>query len=344
MTAAKQKQPRGMICPYLGMKNDPTSHMAFPAMFNYCHFCDPSAAVSLKHQADYCLDENYPACEVYVSGEGRQLPKSIRMKAVPRAGAKQNPLLVVIMIGLILAGAIFGVSRSGIGFIPTATSQPEQQSPALSVEQIVAQTVTAISAMETLQFMQSQTPTLGQDSLTPSSTPTVTPFPTLTYTPTNTSTETPTNTITRTPTMTFTPSYTPTPSATNTDIPPFSLGYPIGGDQKFIVYKVASGENLNYIAEKFGTSVEAIQAVNHSLPSPIWQGTIMVVPLNVIDPAGLPILTSYKVASDQVTIEEIANFMIADLQLIKYYNNCEAGQKFSAGAWVLIPLRPMTQP
>lgn len=339
MTAAKHKQSQGSICPYLGMKNDPTSHMAFPAAFNYCHFCDPSAAVNLKHQGEYCLDQNYTNCEVYISGEGQRLPKSIRMKSASRAGAKQAPLLWIIIIGVILAGAIFWALRAGIKIIPSVpTPQPAQQTPTLPVDQIVAQTITAISAMETSQYMLSQTPTLEPDSLTPSLTLTVTPFPTLTDTPTSTSTETPTSTITRTP------SITPTPSATSTIVPPFSLENPIGGAQKFVIHKVASGENMNFIAEKFNTSVEAIQAVNPALPSPIWQETIMVVPLDVTDPAGLPTLASYKVATDQITVEEISDFMLADAQLTRHYNNCEAGQKFTIGSWVLIPLPKKSQP
>jgi len=339
MTASRQKSTQGIICPHLGMKNDPTSHMAFPAPFNYCHFCDPSAAVNLKHQGEYCLDQNYSACEVYTSGEGRRLPKALRMKPDARLGAKQTPLLLVIVLAVVLVGAIIWALRSGVEFIPpVGTSQPDQQPPTLSVEQIVAQTVTQISVMETLQSALSQTPTLGVNALTPSATLTVTPFPTLTNTPTNTFTETPTSTITRTPTLTRTPSNTPSPSATSSEISPFSLDYPIGGEIKFIIHKVAAGENMNIITEKFGTTIEAIQAVNQTLPSPIWQELVMVIPLNVTDPAGLPVLASYKVATDQVTVEEIANFMLADVELVKYYNNCQAGQKFPAGAWVLIPL------
>lgn len=331
MTAAKQKQPQGLVCPYLGTKNDPRSHMAFPAPFNYCHFCDPSAAVNLKHQGEYCLDENHASCEVYVSGEGQRLPKSIRLKA--SSSSRQFPLLWAAVL-ILLAAAVLGWNfRTNTALFPASTNDPAPAlvlTSTLSVEQMVAQTVTQIAALETAQFLQSQTPVFGQD-LTPSTTATLTPFPTLTHTPTDTPTETPTPTITATPTNTATPTATPTP------IPPYSLDYPIGGDRKFAIHKVTAGENLINIAEEFGSSLEAIQAVNLPIPSPIYQGLVIVVPVGISDPTDLPLFEPYMVTAKVITIEEIALQLNADSQQVIFFNNCRPGQAFRQGDWLLIP-------
>lgn len=333
MTAAKQKQTQGLVCPYLGTKNDPRSHMAFPAPFNYCHFCDPSAAVNLKHQGEYCLDENHTSCEVYVSGEGQRLPKSIRLKASSSA-SRQSPILWIVVLVLLAAAAVAAWNfRINPALFPVLTDDSTQTlvpTSTMSIEQMVAQTVTQIAALETAQFLQSQTPSLGQD-LTPSTTATITPFPTLTYTPTDTPTETPT------PTITSTPTNTATPTATSTPIPPYSLDYPIGGERKFAIHKVTSGENLVSIAEKFDSSLEAIQAVNLPIPSPIYQGVVIVVPVGISDPTDLPLFEPYMVTAKVITIEEIALQLNADSQQVIFFNNCRPGQAFRQGDWLLIP-------
>ena len=66
------------VCPFLGMKNDANSHMAFASPLNYCNRCTPAARVKLIHQEGFCLDPlDYIQCEVFAEG-GRPLPKSLR--------------------------------------------------------------------------------------------------------------------------------------------------------------------------------------------------------------------------------------------------------------------------
>jgi hypothetical protein len=360
------------ICPYLGMKNDANSHMAFPSPVNYCYRCEPAARVKLNHQETFCLEsDNYLHCEVYTDGADQPLPKLLQYtgSSVRSSRKTRSSYFLVLMIGFILFGAILWVINfsDGVRKPVLGTNTPTLQ----SVEQVVAMTVNAISAMQTSQSLLSQTPTLSFDELTPSLTSTVTLFPTLTLTSTvtNTATLTPsitsTSTITRTPSNTPTASLTPTitntftstntstptktatiaPSSTPTQtftasvtaIPPFSLDIPIGGQKKFVIHRVVLGENLNAIAERFGSAVEAIVAVNYSLPSPIMEGTLVIVPFQIKTPIGLPVLEPYQVLASKISIEEISSLVQADLAMLKLYNNCVAGQVFNKGNWLLIP-------
>ncbi len=370
MTAVKRTSDN--VCPYLGMKNDANSHMAFPTPLNYCGRCAPAARVNLVHQEAFCLGpQDYLQCEVYTNGADLPLPKPLQYTDSSRRASRKrrSPYLLVWIIGFMLLGAILWVVNfTGMVPVPDDKTLTPTHPP---VEQIVAQTVNAISAMQTSQTLLSQTPTLSVNALPPSLTPTITPFPTLTFTATVTNTIThtpsitPTPTITRTPTLTFTPSNTPTrtktPTATSTStptktptrtpsktptktftpsataIPPYSLEVPIGEQNKFVIHRAVAGENLNVIAENFGSTTEMIRAINYSLPSPIYVGTLVIVPFQNKNMADMPILEPYQVVHALATIEQLSALLNADLAELMFYNNSAAGQVFSKGDWLLIP-------
>lgn len=359
------------VCPFLGMKNDANSHMAFASPLNYCNRCTPASRVKLIHQEGFCLDPlEYIQCEVFAECDG-PLPKSLRYtnSSAPASRKRNSPYLFVGIIGFLLLGAILWVLNfSGVVPLPVVQTRTATHQP---LEQIVAETVDAISAFGTSQALLSQTPTLSVDALTPSLSPTVTPFPTLTltptatYTPTLTPSITPTPTITRTPTLTYTPSNTPTrtktPTSTSTAtptktatrtpsrtptktftpsataIPPYSLEVPIGGQDKFIIHRVMAGESLSVIAENFDSTPEIITALNYSLPFPIKVDTLVIVPYQNNNTADMPILEPYQVIHAQATIEQLAALLDADPALMRMYNDCAAGQVFFKDNWILVP-------
>jgi hypothetical protein len=249
-----------------------------------------------------------------------------------RSGAAISPLPFVILLGVALAGAVYWNYQPKLPEITIISTPTRNTFPTatLSVEQAVAQTFEAFSAMQTAQFELSGTPTPDAGTGTPSATITPTPFPTLTATPTRTRIPT----KTKQPTATLQPTRTPEP---------YSLDYPIGGGKKYIIHKVAPNEDLDWFAKRFYTSVEAIQAVNYSLQLPIKTGAIIVIPLNITDPAGLPIFEPYQVTAGLITIEEIAVLAEADPQQVVYYNNCTPGQTLPFRSWVLIPREQKSQ-
>lgn len=100
---------------------------------------------------------------------------------------------------------------------------------------------------------------------TPSPSPTPTPSPTLAPTPTPTAEPTPTASPTPAPTPSPTPAPTPTPAGSPD---PFA-GLPLcPGEEPCYVYTVRSDDNLSGIAERFGTTLDAILAINPEITDP----------------------------------------------------------------------------
>ncbi len=184
-----------------------------------------------------------------------------------------------------------------------------------------------------------QTVTPFPGILQPTQTLTVSPFPSLTPTVvTATFTKTPTATFTATPSKTNTPTLTQTSTFTITaTVSPHSLEIPIGRGQLFLIHRVVGGENLNTLAERYQTSLEAILAVNYSLDTPIWADTLVVIPLGVKNPEGLPIFEPYQVVDDQITAEALAQKLACDAALFKQYNLLADGEQLRRGDWFLIP-------
>jgi LysM repeat protein len=75
--------------------------------------------------------------------------------------------------------------------------------------------------------------------------------------------------VTETPDPTVTPEVTPTPAAVATPVPP----------PQPVTYVVQAGDTLAAIAQRFGTTVQAIQAANGiDDPDEILVGTELVIP------------------------------------------------------------------
>ena len=112
-------------------------------------------------------------------------------------------------------------------------------------------------------------------------------------------TPTPTLLITATPTFliqTFAP----------TVVSPHALETPIGVEHKLVIHQVLAGESIISIANQYWTTVEAIQAVNYSLPSPLRIDWLIIVPVNQTDVHGLPAFEAYEVKTD-VAVEHWPN-------------------------------------
>ena len=62
---AKTNNDQINTCPFLGLNDDNTSHMAFTSPENHCYHCKPIAPIKLEHQNDYCLDPNFLTCPIF---------------------------------------------------------------------------------------------------------------------------------------------------------------------------------------------------------------------------------------------------------------------------------------
>lgn len=89
--------------------------------------------------------------------------------------------------------------------------------------------------------------------------------------------------------------------------------------------------------ETYETSLEAILAVNPDLVIPIRIDALVVIPIKVLNPAGLPKLEPYQVTHDKVTISMLAEQLKTDLSLIVSVNGLEVSEELIYGNWVLVP-------
>ena len=94
------------ICPYLGLKKDPSTVLEFPSERNYCHHARPVAPVNLRHQRLACLTERYVNCPIYQQTTSQALPEDLILPSFKQA--HQRRILLAIFLLLILGGLAAG--------------------------------------------------------------------------------------------------------------------------------------------------------------------------------------------------------------------------------------------
>ena len=95
------------FCPFLGFEDDPETALSYPANLNYCHHAKPVCPVTLLHQREVCLSENFKNCPVYKREELSPLPKGILEKKTSSPPKKWRFFLL--LAGIILAGFIAAI-------------------------------------------------------------------------------------------------------------------------------------------------------------------------------------------------------------------------------------------
>jgi hypothetical protein len=53
-------------CPYLGLKEDPDTHLGFPSGGNICLRTSTATSISNHHQSDFCLSARTSSCPNYL--------------------------------------------------------------------------------------------------------------------------------------------------------------------------------------------------------------------------------------------------------------------------------------
>jgi hypothetical protein len=94
-------------CPYLGLKDDPTTALGFPSPGNHCHQGRPISPVKGAHQEKYCLTAEYTGCPVYQASHPVPLPAAIAAKPPPILNGRQVMALLGIPALIVAAAAIF---------------------------------------------------------------------------------------------------------------------------------------------------------------------------------------------------------------------------------------------
>ncbi len=136
-----------------------------------------------------------------------------------------------------------------------------------------------------------------------------------------------------------------TPEPTNTQIPPtptaqrpsLSLGVPIGGEIQFIIHRVMEGETLLHFAEKYGTTVDAIKAINYDLLDILWADWVIVIPLEFTDVSDLPVFEPYEVVDENIKISYLAEKLEVSLEQLAHYNNVSEDFVLYPGDWIVVP-------
>lgn len=163
---------------------------------------------------------------------------------------------------------------------------------------------------------------------------TATPTPTVTATATATATETPLPTDTPQPTETPLPTETPTPSDTPTPTGPF-------------VYVVQEGDFLSTIADKFGTDIQTLLALNPAIDPVtliIFPNQQLLIPApNTIQlptatqvPATCRGIVEYRVVIGD-NLQDIANRFYSTVEAIVAENKLENANAIQAGQLLKIP-------
>ncbi len=195
-------------------------------------------------QAQLCLTPSYGRCERYLGFVGRN------QGAIPGRSARGD--------GLVSTRLLLAPQPAWRGIAGRA----RRSRSAWGIAAVAGAAIVGVTGATVAGALLSGPP--GSAEVSPSATSI--PSPSQRATPTPTVAPTPTSVPTPTPAPTQAPTPTPAPTAQPTPVPQQT-------------YTVVAGDTLALIAERFGTTVAAIQAANGiSDPNQISIGQVLVIP------------------------------------------------------------------
>lgn len=115
-----------------------------------------------------------------------------------------------------------------------------------------------------------------------------------------------------------------------------ALDIPFGSDVQFVIHRVVRGENMAMYVERFQTSVEAIVGINHNLRMPLWENSMLVIPVNTTLFVGLPPFEVHEQSEVTIPLEELAERLDTDPQAFRRFNAFDDSCGTFTG-WMLIP-------
>src|SRR5690242_11597996 len=90
-------------CPFLGLKDDPTTALDFPSQGNFCHHSQPASPVKGAHQQQFCLTAEHTACPMFLAAHPIPLPPAIASPGDPQRPSLRT--LAILVVPALLAGA-----------------------------------------------------------------------------------------------------------------------------------------------------------------------------------------------------------------------------------------------
>jgi hypothetical protein len=211
------------FCPYLGLRDDPETHLAFPAQGNCCQRARPVESLNLQHQSTTCLCMNYLHCPMLATSINMPLPVGLKFEVPAR-----KPHYVAIGLFGILIIILLGIGWWQGGNLARSAAPIPTFVPTVPLVTVPAAIPSLLSVSPS--DSPSDTPTKSQ-----------TPFPTQTLD------------FTETPTLVGSSTSTPSPDISATLCMP-----PIG----WRVYIVQANDNLFHIGLEFGVTVNGLQIAN----------------------------------------------------------------------------------
>ncbi len=297
------------ICPYIGLSSDVQTAMENPSPQNYCHNMKPVSSPSLTHQSAFCLNVTFKQCQYFTENAknpGRNYPAK-----KPRSKRKWLPLALAALVCIAILGVLFvaGGQLRALFFPPRADNGPTPvvetaaatQIPATepALREIVIEPEVTESAIMTEPAVMAESTLVIENQAQPAAIPT--PIPILTGEPAQ---------------------------------PPLGTVAP---ERVFLLHRVARGEDLIAIADKYNTSVEAIRAVNYNMASELWVDTMIVIPENQSDVTGVTSMIPVEISGVEKTVQEIAEEYAVSADLLASVNARTTSYRFQIGDWVIVP-------
>lgn len=125
-----QPQPE-KSCPYIGLKNDLQTTLAYPSARNYCHLCRPAAVPDLAHQGEFCLASRYVECPAFLAKEVIPMPEDLLYHDHIYSHKRKitiTLILFVLVLLLLLIFLVFTLKTGAAGKSSVSGSQPVEES------------------------------------------------------------------------------------------------------------------------------------------------------------------------------------------------------------------------
>jgi hypothetical protein len=110
-----------------------------------------------------------------------------------------------------------------------------------------------------------------------------------------------------------------------------------------ILHKVRRGESIEVLATNYETSLQAMQAVNYFLPSPLWAELVIVIPVGSLEGDDTRILEPYQVLEPGMSIAALAEQLSVSPEELTGVNALDVDCPVISG-WVLVPRQAYRNP
>ncbi len=299
-------------CPHLGLHDDPATALSFPSKLNYCHNVKKINTPSMEQQRKICLTPRRITCPVLDSEKQKSLPKDLCMPD-PEAKRKLIKRWVIVAISLsviILMGLIFS------GYWKLSWIE-KFSSPMWSSETAPQQTMPNTPTM----LIETETPTVAME--------TNTAIPEK-------------NIITETPQ----PSRESIAATQTKSVLENSCAYqletPFGhANRQLLLHKIADGESIALLAERYAVTFGDIDAVNYYLPTLLPIEFVIIIPINIENGDDLPAFKPVLLDEDDISLEELAQTLLVTSSDLIEFNQLDSSCRSFHG-WILIPAEKIT--